>query len=145
VHHNKSPFWCNFVRIVTFSSWHYLMLLKWQFFYGLYSHFKEDSNILKYALIRYHTNKLWIFEVLNITFPKVWVGFSKSISSWDLQALYAYARLQYFSPLQAYILPTHGYGIVTITFQFPNCDLIQFLEKWLLFHRTNTSCSSCSG
>ena len=59
---------------MTFGCWQYLLLLKWQIFYGSYPYFQENSNIQKYALFGYCMNKLWIFEVLIIASPKVRVG-----------------------------------------------------------------------
>jgi hypothetical protein len=37
---------------------------------GFSPHFQEDSNALKYVLIEYYMNKLWIFLVWSIASPK---------------------------------------------------------------------------
>jgi hypothetical protein len=63
----------SFPKTVAISCWHWLLLLKSKIFYGSFSHFQEDSNALKYALFGYCMNKLWIFEVSIIAFPKAWV------------------------------------------------------------------------
>ena len=47
--------------------------------------FQEDSNILKYVLFGYCMNKLRIFKVSIIAYPKTWVGSTKIVIQHDLQ------------------------------------------------------------
>ena len=52
--------------------------------YGIYSHFQEDSNILKHVLFGYYTTELWIFEVSIIAFFKTWIASTKTVIQHDL-------------------------------------------------------------
>jgi hypothetical protein len=62
-------------------------------------------------------NKLWIFEVLSINSPQMWVGNTKTIIQHDLQRMSIFELLQ--SSLHAYFLPTHGNGEVPILGKLP--------------------------
>ena len=59
------------------------------------SPFLEDSNTLKYVLFGCWMNKLWIFEVLIIASPKMWVRSTKTMIQHDLQHMYISGLLHY--------------------------------------------------
>jgi hypothetical protein len=89
------PLWPLWVKTLTLGYWHYFLLLKWQSFDRFHPHFQEDFYTLKYVLFGYCVNKLWIFYVLIIASPKVWVCSTKTMILHYLQHLYFSGLLQY--------------------------------------------------
>jgi hypothetical protein len=55
-----------------------------------------------------------MFEVLIVTSLKAEVFISKRMIKWDLEQLYIYALLQFVFFCEAYFLPAHGNGRVTV-------------------------------
>jgi hypothetical protein len=91
-----------------------------------YNQNMEKMPWLEYVLFKYYMNKLWIFEVLIIAFPKMWVGGTKTVIQHDLQQLYIFATIRFF-PLHAYFLPTHKNGDIQVLRKLRYIPCIHYL------------------